>query len=206
MEIKEKQLLFTDRNAQQELQKDVEKTQQRANSLIRLFESFQPWVKVTTPEIWMQLVSDPAKFYDDALLSHTNLSAGGLMADPSVVAKLFSLNRDGFIGEKAISLHEWNRVEKFLLFQNGVFEINNTALQLEKEKYKIYIENEEQQEVVSHWTELCRVLNEHHEKSYIGRNELQQIAMLCKFRFVPDTGKVYINEENIRFEILKLRR
>jgi hypothetical protein len=40
---------------------------------------------------------------------------------------------------------------------------------------------------------------------YLGLAGLKTIAELTKFRYLPDLGKIFVNEEFVKNEILKLK-
>lgn len=204
METKEKTLLFTDRNGQQALQGEIENVRERANTLIKTFEQAQPWQRITTPELWGKLVSNPVKMYDNALIENSQIKAEGLTPDPAAIANLFNLDRDGYI-KKAKPVVNFQPYAKFLLFQDGAFELNESVIVMEFERFNVYLENERQEAVLNHWKNLCDLLNEHLTMGHLGPVVLSQIAKDLGFRYVPDQVKIYIDEQKVVSEILKIK-
>ena len=204
----EKILLFTDKQRISELQRDIEDAKERSNQLIRTFEKFQPWKKITAFDTWLDLVSDPVATFDTAILNNVSLATtGGLTPNPAVLAQVFNIDREGFIAsvKKLISLQEFKQFSKYLIFQNRGFAVAQKSVEKEMERYNYFIENDRQRAVYDHWQGLCDILNDHCKRGYIGSATLSQAGQLVGLRFVPDMIKLFVDERAILSEILKLQ-
>jgi len=204
----ERILLFVDRQKMSELQRDTESVREKANQLIRTFEKFQPWKKITTFDQWLDLVSDPVATFDTAIINNVNMAAtGGVTPNPAILAQVFNIDRDGFIAsvKKLISLQEFKQFSKFLIFQNRGFAVAQKSVDNELEKYNYFIENDRQKAVYDHWQGLCEILNDHCKLGYIGSATLSQAGQLVGLRYVPDLVKLFIDERAILSEILKIK-
>jgi len=206
--MKEKVLLFTDRTGQQSLQNDIELIRDQANNLIHQFEAYQEWQRIKTVEDWIDLVTDPVNLFDEVLLRNVNFSAvGGKLPNPETVATIFNIDRKSFIEktQKAISLSEFQKHEHYLIFQDKRFVINEAVINEAMTKFNIYIESEVQQKYYDHWKNLCDALNEHSKLGYVGPVTLGQLGQACGFRFVPDLGKLFLDDQKIQSEISKIQ-
>lgn len=200
-----KTLLFTDHEAQANWQADIDDTRKKANELIFTFEKYQPWQKIETFADFYDLISDPMKLFDEVLLMNVNVSAVGKTANPSVVADIFSIDRTRFAEKvkKAIRLQVFERHDKFLTFQNRGFILNDIAIKVEAERFRVYITTPEQQAVYDHWKNLCDLLNAHAQMGYVGPAILSEFVLASGFRWVPDLHAVCLDDLKVRTEIFK---
>lgn len=203
--IMEKVLIHNDTAAAGDFQRSVENAMRRCNALIENFELFQPWQKITTTDLWVELASDPEKMFDEVLLANTELKAKGRKPDPVALAQIFDINRDGFLDsiKSAISKSDYDDYSAYLSFNGGNFVLNNETIKTHLEGFKTYAVTPQQITILNHWQGICEILNKHAQKGYIGLSVLEQAGKLFGLRYVGSEGKLFLNEENLLSEILK---
>ena len=169
---KERTLLFTDREKQLELQNDCEAVKSGCNNLIRIFEQSQPWQRITTLELWLQLVDDPVNLYDSSLIEHSQIKAEGVSPDPAVIANLFGIDRAGFVKKatNSITYSKYRQFERFMLFQNGGFTLNEQAIEVKRKSIIFMPKTEKQIALKKHFDDLFLILQEHYKLGFLKGN------------------------------------
>jgi len=195
----EKILISTDNNAINEFRKAVRVACEAANQLTQAYEAFQPWEKITTIEAFMELVADPKRAYDNAIIANIGVTAKGMKVDPEQAARLFNISRDLYNnavsgmplvmddcpecqrakvipGRKAISKYQFDQYRDYLLFSAGIFTVNTEAVDNSLDKFSTYAESEEEIELHNHFTALVEMLNKHDSMYTLPNPEKKTIA------------------------------
>jgi hypothetical protein len=234
--MKKKILINANRDKVAEWENAVESVQDKANRLITTFLTFQPWKKITTLKDFISLVTDPIKVMIQVLQANSgvNLQAsGGLLPDPSMVAKLFNLDYENYVniiegrkvaegsckpcnskvkiiqtGKGVLNLRTFNEYEKYLIWDNGHFLLNETAIDEHKASFEKYISEPQEIAVYNHFYELCRILNLHAKLNYIGSTDLDKFAKLLNGRllFSFQSGTLSVDEQSLINEIANLNK
>ena len=178
----QKLLISTDRNGIAEFQKSVQGTAEAANQLIQVYEAFQPWEKITTIEAFMELVADPKRAYDNAIIANIGVTAKGMKVDPEQAARLFNLAYDQYLnlvsglpltdtecvpckkvhvkpGKRAISKHEFSAYREWLTFDAGTFTVNTEAVDSSLDRFNTYAETPAEIERYALFNDLVQMLN-----------------------------------------------
>lgn len=222
-------LIYQDKNAATAFTKEVAEVCDASNSLISLFNNFQPWLKVTTLDLFISLVSDPAKFYDDTLLLNVKVQAVGVQPNPEKLAELISLHRPEYLnavaglpltsddcipckkvqikpGRRAISKHSYESYQEYLTFSAGRFAVNEEAVNSSMDRFNSYAEMPEEIERYTMFTELVETLNRW-DKVYpfsgSDRLELKRIFGLMLSKGME--GEFILHNENLKNAITNLR-
>lgn len=209
-------LLNENRSAVKDFQRSVDNVLARSQELVDQFHQFQIWKRINTKDDFIQLIEDPAEYFDQVLINNTELkSTGNLRPNPEMVAKMFDVERESWQnlvagkpirsdckpcnkttirkGTRSISLAEFNQYQKFVIFQDGTFYPDESAIQAKKESFKKFAKSPEEIKLVKHHQDLVTILNEHFKKGLCGPANIQEVAKLLNLRFVEN--KVYLNEE-----------
>jgi len=176
-------LVSTDNNALSTFKKDVTDVCDRSNELITLFHAFQKWERIKTIEAAEELMSDPQKAFDAAIVRNVQVTASGLTVDPEQAALLFNVSRSEFLnlcaglsipddsqcvpcqqvkirkGKRVISLNEFNRYSQYLNFNSGVFSVDQTKVDAALDKFSTYAESEAEIERYALFNNLVQMLN-----------------------------------------------
>ena len=197
----DKVLISTDNNALSTFKKDVTDVCDRSNELITLFHAFQKWERIKTIEAAEELMSDPQKAFDAAIIRNVQVTASGLTVDPEQAALLFNVSRSEFLnlcaglsipddsqcvpcqqvkirkGKRVISLNEFNRYRDYLTFTTaGIFSVNQTKVDAALDKFSTYAESAEEIELHNHFTALVEMLNKHDSMYTLPNPEKKTIA------------------------------
>lgn len=209
-----------------DLQRQVETTVRRCQDLIDAFHAFQDWKQIETIEDFIQLISDPAKYFDEVLLSNVDLkSTGNRRPDPGHVAKIFDIDRNSWLnlvagvtiktdcepckkikirkGQTAISLSEFSSSSKYLFFDSGKFYLNQEAIDATKETFKVYAISPEQIRIVKHYRDLVTVINDHFKLGLCGWDALEKTAKSLNLLYAE--GLVEPNDEDLTNLILRMQ-
>ncbi len=177
-------LVSTDNNALSTFKKDVTDVCDRSNELITLFHAFQKWERIKTIEAAEELMSDPQKAFDAAIIRNVQVTASGLTVDPEQAALLFNVSRSEFLnlcaglsipddsqcvpcqqvkirkGKRVISLNEFNRYRDYLTFTTaGIFTVNTEAVDNSLDKFSTYATTSEEIERYALFNDLVQMLN-----------------------------------------------
>ena len=197
----DKVLISTDNNALSTFKKDVTDVCDRSNELITLFHAFQKWERIKTIEAAEELMSDPQKAFDAAIIRNVQVTASGLTVDPEQAALLFNVSRSEFLnlcaglsipddsqcipcqqvkirkGKRVIGLNEFNRYRDYLTFTTaGIFSVNQTKVDAALDKFSTYAESAEEIELHNHFTALVEMLNKHDSMYTLPNPEKKTIA------------------------------
>lgn len=228
---KERILIFTDINKQTDFENSVEVTQQGANDLIQIFESFQGYKKIRSLDDFETLVQNPLSMFDDALQTNVEFKeTGGKKGNPEVIAKLFDIDRDNFInivkgqtitegsckpcsklkikqsGKGVINYSNFRQYHEFLIFdQESRFSINEDAVSEKKEIFNYYAESLKQIECYYFWTNATETLNELSKRGLFG--ELNAFSKLLNGRitYSHQAGKFSVDQQTLLFEIQSIK-
>lgn len=174
--------IYEDKNAATAFTNEVAEVCDASNSLISLFNNFQPWLKVTTLEQWQGLVSDPAKFYDDTLLQNVKVQAVGVKPNPEKLAELVGLRRAEYLnltkglplvdtdcpecqrvkvtkGKTAISKRSYEAYSQYLIFNSGTFSVDQSKVDADLDKFNTYAVSEDEIKTYEMFTALVETLN-----------------------------------------------
>lgn len=194
-----KKILIThDRNGADTFRREVAAAAEAANSLIRIFEAFQPWNKVGNIEDFTALVSDPAQYFDEVLFRNVQINTGGRQANPEVLASLVGIHRPEYLnavaglpltsddcipcqrvkvrpGKTAISKRTFENYAEYLTFTGTEFIMNQTAVEAGMSQFDVYATTEQERGVVNDYAQLVETLNAWDKKYYIPDNAKEQL-------------------------------
>lgn len=210
-----KKPFFNDVNAANNFEKEVSASQMKCNQLISIFETFQPFQRIMSHDDWMILVTDPVKTFDDLLVVNVNLKVtGNMKIDPAAVAKMISVDRENYLnltagkplktdcepckkisiknGQTAISLSEYLKYSDFLLFEEGLFSVNQAAVDKHKKTFEVFAESPAAIELLNRYENLVKVLNDAITFHKVDWTNVDLIAKI--FDLLSYQGKVMINE------------
>lgn len=178
-------LIFEDTGAKNQFIANCETTRDQANDLINVFESYQDLAEIKTIDQFAALVAGPITYYDEVLKEGLNLqTTGNRTPDPETLAKLFSYDRPNYthaiqglpITEEckgcktktiirktraALTEPRFNAYKNYLSFTTKGFILNDEAIALHCERFKIFAESESQRVIHKHFTDLVEILNSH---------------------------------------------
>jgi len=173
-----------------------------ANKVVNTFHECQPFDKIVTNEQASALVLNPIEYFDQVMIKGAGVKpVKGLKVEPEAVALMYGVNRSGFIAGIQVetrgsrghfaSFKLRESLKYLLLFQDGMFIVNETELQKDIEAQKTYAETPEQIEILEYWENLANVLNKHLDKKYITEFEIYQLAQTLGLknvnkRFTPN--------------------
>ena len=224
-------LVSTDNNALSTFKKDVTDVCDRSNELITLFHAFQKWERIKTIEAAEELMSDPQKAFDAAIIRNVQVTASGLTVDPEQAALLFNVSRSEFLnlcaglsipddsqcvpcqqvkirkGKRVISLNEFNRYRDYLTFTTaGFFTVNTTAVDADLDRFNYYISTPEEVEIYNLYHDTVKLLNRITELSPITPAERQTIKTALKLHLSEGhAGSFMVNTETLKNAINKLK-
>lgn len=185
------------------------------NSLIARFkEQHNHFGQVIDEGFGIQLLTDPVGTFDELLRVNSPIKPiAGKPIDAEKLAELTGIDRKGFISEFAVilpgSIDQFNRrgimaffklkpADRAILSWNGSFVLNERALALQLESYRIYAETPEQLAEFEYWEKLCGTLNLHlnrkaqkpfgnrlpGERPFIDQPDIAKIANLLGLKCV----------------------
>jgi hypothetical protein len=220
-----KKLIWEKKTEFESFERSVIDTAEKCNSLIATFHAFQDWQKIDTIEDWLYLVTDPQLYFDSVLIGSVKIDTGGRQADPLVLASLVSVDRPNYLnmvagipvfedecipcrklkqkkGSRAISISSYQSYQKYLIFNAGHFTVNEEAVELAKENFKIYADSPEKLEVVTFWENLCGVLNNYHTRYHIQNEDKRSICKALKLQQSEGyEGDFVVNPQALSLEI-----
>lgn len=191
-------LIYQNKNGADTFRREVAAAAEAANSLIRIFEAFQPWNKVGNIEDFTALVSDPGQYFDEVLLRNVKLDTGGRQANPEVLASIVGIHRAEFFnataglpltsddcapcrkvqvkpGKRAISKRTFEAYAQYLTFTAGTFTVNQEKVEAAMSQFDVYATTEQERGVVNDYTQLVETLNQWDKKYYIPDNAKEQL-------------------------------
>ena len=216
--------IYTDRHKIVEFERSVNETIEASNSLIRIFEEFQPFMRINSVMDFETLVDDPGALYDHLLTTNVQFNAtAGMKVDPGQLAKLFNLDRENFLnltagkpvqienctpckkmrlkpGKAAISPERYAAYKAFMNFAEGEFTANEEAVRKHEEAFDTYASTPEQLQTVSHYHDLVQILNEHDAKFPIQSTHKEMLTKIFSLdiQHPPFNGAFLINSEHLK--------
>ena len=168
------------------------------NSIVDVFHKYQSFSKLTESDQAFEYVSSPLAYFDKAIIEGVGLKPiAGTSFNPEQVAKMYNIDRMGFISSLILptygALGNAFRVElptskkHWFEWTEGLFTINNDALQLDIEKHITYAVSEAHHELLAYWVNIAEMLNIHNAKGLLPKFELYLIAKAL--------GVVFVNEK-----------
>lgn len=226
----ERVLVYFDKNKASKFEAEVEATQQGANDLIHIFESFQSYKKITSLDDFETLVSDPLGLFDDALQTNVSFQeSGGKKGNPEVIAKLFDIDRDNFInimkgqtviegsckpcaklkvkqlGKGAIKYSSFRQYQEYLIFDAGHFSIDETEVEQKKETFSYYATTPKQIECYNFWYNATETLNELNKRGLGGDPNDFSKLLQNRIIFSFQAGKFGVDLQTLLFEIQSIK-
>lgn len=220
----DKILIYTDTHKRATFEKAVIEVIEGCNELIEVFQTFQPFTRVTNWQDFEKLVIDPEGTFDNVIIANVNLNASfGLKPDPATAAQLFNIDRKNYLnlvagfpivwddckpcqkakikkGKRAISFERYRAYSDYIIFEGGEFVPNPEAIEAKIQTFDVYAETPEQLSIYNHFTELVSVLNRHdtlYPMSGPSKENLTKMFGLMIER-PPYEGKLLINDEQMR--------
>lgn len=228
----DKILIYEGKGQKTDFLKACTSVKDRANELTDLLNQAQSWSRIETLADFEKLYDDPLKFLDQILISNVDLKiAGGRMPNPAVLASLLGVDRLGYMAALGISeptdiddcptcnkktqtvkvnrvkqIAEFYQYAEFIIFINGSFQLNNSAIQTHCDIFNVYAESSEQIALFRQWQGLCDTLNTHIKKYPIGGVDVDRIAKALKLQLSQGTsGTFVINSMELSQQIKYLR-
>jgi hypothetical protein len=216
--MKDRILVYEERGQKAQFLKAVTSVKDAANKLIQDYNSYQSWDLINTLNDFEELYSDPLGMFDKTLLQNIDISAkGNKKPDPVVLSSLFGIDRPGYmavIGQtesvkdadcpdcaKKTQTVKVNRIKtnaefyqyaEFLLFIDGLFQLNNKAISEYCDRFNIYADSPEQISLYNHWQSVCDILNKHDKQYVLSVSGKQQIASALKLQLSEATSGRFI--------------
>ena len=207
-----RELIFTDKGKQTDFQKQVNFVMFKSNDLIRIFNENQPFEKIKTRDEAESLILGNIEYYDSVILQNIKLPANNLPVNVLKLCELYNIPRIEFLrsiglppdhisgcatcnssktvklkGENIISFDQYNSYSEFLIWGNGFFDLNNSAIEKHKETFSIYIESEKQAEYYKRIENLAKVLNEEIRINKLGTEKINQLANITGLLILNNT-------------------
>jgi hypothetical protein len=228
---KERILVFENKNGSTTFENAVETAQQGANDLIQIFESFQPYKKIKSLDDFEKLIIDPLAEFDEALQKNVNFQeSGGKKGNPDIIARLFDIDRDSYrliikgekiiegsckpcsklkvkqIGKCVINYSKYKEFEKYLIWVDDRFEINENTVSEKKETFNYFIEDPKQIECYHFWHNACETLNELSKRGLL--DDLYNFSKQLKGRitFSFQAGKLSVDEATLLQELQSINK
>ena len=222
--MNEKVLIFSDRHKRATFEKAVNEAIADSNTLINIFEEFQPFMRIFSLENAEMLINDPGALFDHLLIQNIEIKAApGMAADPGQLARLFNLERDAFLnvtagkqiqmenckpcqkmklkpGKAVISPERYAAYKAFMNFAEGEFTINEEAVRKHEEAFDTYASTPQQLQTVSHYHDLVRILNLHDAKYPIQSTHKEMLTKIFSLdiEHPPFNGAFLINSEHLK--------
>lgn len=207
-----RELIYTDTNGQKNFQKQVNFVMFKSNDLIRIFNENQPFVKIKTRNEAESLILGTIEYYDSVILQNVKLPENNLPVNLLKLCELYNIPRVDFLksiglnpdhvsgcdtckpsktiklkGENIISFDQYNSYSEFMIWGNGFFDLNNSTIEIKKQSFCIYIENENQIKYYNHYLNLAKVLNDEITFSKLGPVQIEQLAKMTGFQILNNT-------------------
>jgi|LSQX01.2.fsa_nt_gb hypothetical protein len=223
-----KKLIYKDLGAKTEFQQEVDNILKQCNNLIEAFNSHQDFKKIETQDEFNSLVSDPAGYFDDILLSNVELPAN-LKPAPAQLALLFNIDRAGYLemlGLEEIedeSCQGCSKVQKkpvsknsvisfdhyignasYLTFEDGFFHLDKGMIEAKLKDFDIYAESPEQLETLDHYETLSKVLNSAIDFHKLGPVQVQTLSKMFGLQIL--NNKLVINYMQLSETIKYLKK
>jgi len=227
--MEKKILIRREKEAEVKFLKTLGDTVKTGNNLIKLLNSSQFFLRIETREQAEKLISDPLAFYDQLLIdnishdSRLNVNMVALSELYNIPRKMFLMGlgvpedqtsscqtcgerpvggttRISLKDEAIIDAAQFENFSEFLLFRDGVFEIDNKAVEEYSDNFNIYVSNASQFELYNHYNNLADILNDAVAYHKLSSANVQELSKM--FGFLILDGKLIINDIKIA-EIIK---
>ena len=221
--------IYTDRHKIAEFERSVNETIEPSNSLIRIFEEFQPFMRINSVMDFETLVIDPEGTFDKVLISNINLNNSfGLKPDPATAAQLFNIDRPNYLnlvagmpiqwddckpcqkakikkGKRAISFERYRAYSDYITFEGGEFVPNPEAIEAKIQTFDVYAETPEQLSIYNHFKELVTILNKHDTLYPMPGPDKEKLTKIFGLMIErpPYEGKFLINPQSLMEQIFK---
>lgn len=221
----EKVLIYENAEKARETEKHYSAIASNCNAVISAFNNYQPYMAVDMPKTAFEVVSDPVKAFDSAILKGCGIKG---VTDPEAAAKLFGIDRPGFVQgitlhhipgigipayqqSKAKKVFSYNGSSPVIKFVDGSFIVDETELNaLINATCKIFAENAEETAVYNQWNAVCSTINKHLEKLNVHTLPCGPVPLGNVFGldYVPGTSPAQfkVNPEKIAQEIRAMRQ
>ena len=199
----EKIFISVDKHGLNQFEENLFGIIESANTLIGAFHQYQTWEEIESEDQFVQLMTDPVKYFDNLMIRSVGLPAGQAKLNPEMVASLYNIKRSEYmyaIRDILISF-TFKNFQKYLIFDNGKFGSNPEAVKAKVESFKIYAETPGQIEVYNHFQSLKELLSNHYKTGLFAPGEFQKACEILKFRFVDN--EIYVDDNVLTSEILK---
>ncbi len=196
----DKILIYTDRHKRATFEQSVNEAIADCNTLINIFEEFQPFMRIFSLEDAEILINEPGALFDHLLIQNIEIKAApGMAADPGQLAKLFNLERDAFLNVtsgKPVQIENCSPCKK----AEGEFTINEEAVRKHEEAFDTYASTPQQLQTVSHYHDLVRILNLHDAKYPIQSTHKEMLTKIFSLdiEHPPFNGAFLINSEHLK--------
>jgi hypothetical protein len=223
METLEKIKIAEDTESKERIKININELIKKCNSLIRIFNKYQPFVKINSREDAESLLLGPAGYYDKVVLANIQLAQKtGLEINIQKVCELYGIDRSGYMSELGITdcpgcsgpkvkgkvnpFIEYSSKAKFLSFEDGQFAPDSEAIEAGLDKYNVYCPPE-QVYLYRHYELLFDLLQKSLALNLIGSTQIIQIckALGNPFVYNYDTLKIYKNDLIIAGLISKIQ-
>jgi hypothetical protein len=211
-----KKLIYKDNPAKITFRKEVETVWNKCNILITVFNEGQDFETISTQKEFESLIQNPVSYFDDILIQNCEIkSKVGRMPEPSMLANLFGINRDGYLEaigwetvedskckgctttqvqlihqKEIITAEKFSYYAAYLLFENRFFKFNEPAIEEKLKEFDIYAESPDQLRLLEHYETLCKVLNNAIEVHKVGTIKIQELARMFGLQIL-DNKLVY---------------
>jgi len=231
MKTDSKILVWTDTNKAGELDRNVEATQQGANDLIHIFESFQTYKKITSLDDFESLVRDPLAMFDEALQTNVSFQeSGGKKGNPEIIAKLFDIDRTSYqsiisgvkimegtckpcaklkikqTGKGVINYSSYKQYSSYMAWtDNNRFEINEDLVSEKKESFSYYATTPAQIDCYNFWVNATLTLNKLANRGLLGEPNAFSKLLNDRITYSYQAGKFSVDERSLMNEIQSLK-
>lgn len=211
----ERILIRHDYSAEQEFMKGLNSVVSRGKELIRLFNNYQPFKSIKMMQDFVALLSDPVNYYDSILIDNVQHDSR-LSVNAQKLADLYSIPRTEYllglgmtkdqaskcqsckdqddmpIKLKVLDMNEYISYSKFLGFKNGELLVNAVTVEKLSNEFDVYASNKKSVDLVKHYKELCKVLNDAIKYHKLGPVQVQALAKMFNFQILDN--QLVLNE------------
>lgn len=220
----EKVLIFENTKKASETKRYYSAIAANCNAVISAFNNYQSYMAVDMPKTAFEVVSDPLKAFNAAILKGCGIKG---VNDAEAASKLFGIDRNGFIDaitlphvpgigvpayqvSKAKKPFAYNAASPVIKFVDGSFVVDETELNsLIDETCKVFAENEAEAAVLKHWENLCDTINKQMEKMKVHTLPCGAGTFASVFGLDHVTGSTppqfKVNPETVAREIRAMR-
>lgn len=223
----ERILLFENRDKKADFKKTIENIISGANYLIETFNQNQPFNKIQTLADFRALILDPLGYFDRVVLANIELPRNQQKVNVLKLCELYDIPRASYVeflglskdNEDCIDCHKTRQKGKpgsvisyqdflnysdYVVFKNGLFEVNQGQVSESLEKFNIYTETQDQYNLYKTWETLYNIISELHTKNLLGPISLNEVCRILPGLQTVDY-KLYLNTDVITAQILQLK-